>query len=247
MDGVDLVDSNARSRFLIRVRQTMVNGLTFSLIAVLVGSCTVSRTGVTSSAEGLPEELGTAVKTDNDQISVQVGVLTDEESRQFVGYPLMGQDVLAVYLRVQNLAPTRLLISGKNCHLFGKEGDEYVEIPRLTVGDVASEFDRSEGGYVAMSPLGFLAIPLLPLSITLFDTISTNIEVIELDNGVLRDNLLRVAWGKRTLGPGAIEKGLLFFDWDEAEEYKDELHLALDMRDLINDWHTVMPVQLTVR
>jgi hypothetical protein len=63
---------------------------------------------------------------------------------------------------------------------------------------------------------------------------------------MLYESFFNAAWGQRALGPGSVETGLLFFDWDEAEEFQDGLTLTIDLRDLVNDWHTVIPVPVKV-
>ena len=194
----------------------------------------------------MPTELGTETRTENDALDIHVALLgSDDDVEKYVGVDLADEDVLAVYLRMRNLSPTRVLVSGDSCRLFARRSrDEIMEIEGLELGEVADRFRRSDTKYLLTLPVGFLLLPVFPVSLPLFDSVGFNVDRVGLENGLLHENLIRVGWGQRSLGPGAIETGLLFFDADELEE-GDSLFLAVDMRDLVNDWHTVIPVSLS--
>jgi hypothetical protein len=188
------------------------------------------------------------IATKNGEIKIQVGhFLSDDLSEiHFLG-SLRKEGVLGVYLRVQNRSPTRVLIANTDCHLYGKTGGKYVEIPRLRMGDVASEFAQSTvyERYISI-PLGVLFMVWPPSGITIIYAGRQGLKKKNLENGIFYEHFSALAWGKRALGPGGISKGVLFFDWEKAEPYRDDLYMAIDLRDMVNDWHTVLPVKLRV-
>ena len=222
------------------------------LIALLVaGLCTQGCSSIPAhpallKTQPLPDAFAhqTYFKTENEEIKLQVATLLGEQvSKRHVLADLRGEDVLALYLRAENLSPTRILISNADCHLYGKEGEKYVEIPQVPIADVAGNFRGSNwSAKWIVLPIQFVSV------IGWFSMGNTykGMEQTNIRNGILYELFMGIAWNRRTLGPGGTEKGLLFFDWDLAEEYRDELYVAIDMRDMVNDWHVVAPVKVKV-
>jgi len=208
------------------------------------------RLGKQSPPEPLPEELGlqSEASTGEEAVQIQVGTLLNSDlSLRYTGVDFRDEGVLAVYLRVENRSPTRILLGAEDCHLFGQEDGQVVEMESLGLADVAGRFEITPWGLYWRLPLALVSIPILPMSIALIHDAEDNDVEASIGNAQLQENVLQVAWDQRTLGPGGFAKGLLFFDWDEAEEFQDDLTLALDLRDVYSDWHTVIPVPVPIR
>ncbi len=217
--------------------------LAAALLAGCSGTPKASRLALPELPDKFPNEAVFAAE--DGLIGIQVGHFLDSElsNKYFLG-DLCAKGVLGVYLRIENRSLTRVLASNANCRLFGKDGSDYYEIPQLPVGEVASEFLTSRWDIYALGiPISVMLMPVL-YGFAIWDDVWRDEKGRDLKDAIICENLISVEWSKRALGPGAVEKGALFFDWSIAREYGDELYLTIDMRDLVNDWHTVVPVRL---
>ncbi|MEM7165181.1 MAG: hypothetical protein AAF581_06925 [Planctomycetota bacterium] len=198
----------------------------------------------------LPDSVGNQVyyRSENKELKVQVGnFLSNELSKRYFLGELRTKGIMGVYMRIENRSPTRILVSNADCHLYGKVGESFVEIPQLPLADVAEPFLTTRWPVYAINiPFGIIFIPVFFSGFGMLADANRTLRDFDLRDSVIYENLIGVEWNKRAMGPGAIEKGVLFFDWEAAAEYRDELYLAIDMRDLVNDWHTVVPIKVKV-